>query len=139
MHPTPTHCPRLSSNMTPGSVEREETTKSLDMLRKIVRDTLKGGSQTIWHPDKDRSYWQKEEKEVIYNCGRTPHQAWEWDLYNGITHTQGTDKGPLERPNSVDPYEEHELVIDLDTDTDSSCQSEDTQPPVTLTPQAHNG
>ena len=59
-------------------------------------------------------------------------------MYSGITHTQGTDNGPLERPNSVDPYEENELVIDLDTDTDSSCQSEDTQPLIMLTPQVHS-
>ena len=67
----------FSSNMTPGSVERDETTKSLDMLRKIVKDTLKGGPQTIGHPEAHRSYWQNEEKEVIYNDGRTPHRAWE--------------------------------------------------------------
>ena len=42
-------------------------------------------------------------------------------MHSGVTHTQGTDEGPLERPNYADPYEEHELVIDLDTDTDSSC------------------
>ena len=104
-----------------------------------MRDTLKGGSQTIGHPDAGHSYWRNEEKEVTYNGGRTPHRVWAWDRYNGITHTQGTGNGPLERPNSVDPYEEHELVIDLDTDTDSSYQSEDTQPPVTLTPQVHSG
>ena len=71
--------------------------------------------------------WQNEEKEVTYNDGRTPHRIWEWDRYNGITHTQGTGNGPLERPNSVDPYEEHELVIDLNTDMDSLCQTHSLQ------------
>ena len=60
-------------------------------------------------------------------------------MHSGVTHTQGTDEGPLERPNSVDPYEEHELVIDLDTDTDSSCLSEETQPSVILSPQVRSG
>ena len=44
-------------------------------------------------------------------------------------HSQGEVKCPLvEGSDSVDPYEERPLIIDLDDDTDSPCQSEDPQP-----------
>ena len=97
----------FSGYTTSWPMERDGAPTSLDILRKVVRDTLNGSSQTTSHPDVGRSYWQNEEKEVTYNGGMTPYWIWERDQHNGIIHTQGMVHGPPEGPDSVDPYEEH--------------------------------
>ena len=43
----------INSVNTPLPVERDDTTECLNKLKKVVRDTLIGGSQTVGHPDMD--------------------------------------------------------------------------------------
>ena len=61
-----------SSHTISGSVERNGAPTNLDILRKVVRDTLNGSSQTTRYQEENRSYWQNEAREVVYNGGLTP-------------------------------------------------------------------
>ena len=125
-----------SSHRVLGSVEMNGVPTSFDLLKKIIRDTLRGDSQTTKNPGDGPGYWENQVREVRYNEGQTPSRTWETDQQIEVMGSQGEIQCPLiEGSDSADPYEERPLVIDLGIDTNLPSHSEASQPRDIQNPQ----
>ena len=84
----------------------------------------------------DPGYWEKQEREVRGNEGRTPSRTWETDQQIEIMGSQGEIQCPLIKgSDSTNPYEERPLIIDLGVDTDPPSHGDISQPRDIQNPQ----